>query len=212
MSAPTLPQVRAALTLTAFDSRAAQGHMAPSERPFSAPRENVRRAAVLIVLYPQHETAATDSVLAFPLIRRAEYPGVHSGQMSLPGGRLEADEQPEQAALRETCEEIGICSGVTLIGSLSRLYVPPSNFEIWPLVGWYNDQPRWQPDVREVDQVFSIPLAALLDDSSKRHDEREFMAGRRMRLPYYLLADQVVWGATAIILSELEQRLRLVMG
>jgi 8-oxo-dGTP pyrophosphatase MutT (NUDIX family) len=208
MTEPTLAQVRAAVALAPFDSRAAQARMAPSERPFGAQNDQVRRAAVLLLLYPESD----NQQLAFPLIRRAEYPGVHSGQMSLPGGRLEVNESWEQAALRETCEEIGVCGGIELIGSLALLYVPPSNFEIYPVVGLLSQRPDWKIDTHEVAQVHPVGLSTLLDESSKCYDEREFVPGRRSRLPHYVLADQIVWGATAIILSEFEQRLRAVIA
>ncbi len=205
---PTLAQVRAAIALSPFDSRAAQAQMAPNDRPFAPRNDPARRAAVLMLLYPN----SADQYLSFPLIRRTEYPGVHSGQMSLPGGRIEPGESWEAAALRETCEEIGVCANIELIGSLALLYVPPSNFEICPVVGFIATSPEWRTNTREVAQVHPVGLPSLLDPASKRNDEREFVPGRTMRLPYYWLADQIVWGATAIILSEFEQRLRAVVG
>src|SRR5215468_9980659 len=109
----TLDQVKAALKLSDFDAPLAHTRMAPSHRPVArAVPGNPKLAAVLILLFP----LASD--LAFPLMRRTEYPGVHSGQMSLPGGSIEPGETWSQAALRETCEEFGVCGSIDLLGEL----------------------------------------------------------------------------------------------
>src|SRR5258708_20970256 len=119
--AVTLDDVRKALALPDFDPLAAQVRMAPRPRPIrrvGLPGDP-RLAAVLVLLYP------LDSVLHFPLMRRAEYEGVHSGQISLPGGKREDGETFEQTALRETREEFGVSAPVEILGALTPLYVPP---------------------------------------------------------------------------------------
>src|SRR5690606_4979843 len=107
-----------------------------------------------------------DDRLYFPLIRRQDHPGdVHGGQVSFPGGRQEQDETYEQTALREAEEEIGITPGdVQIIGTLTTLYVPPSNFEIHPIVGTISYFPRWIPQVAEVAEMIEAPLDVLFDD------------------------------------------------
>ncbi len=145
-------------------------------------------------------------------MRRVEYPGAHSGQISLPGGGAEPGESWEQTARRETCEELGACEDIELLGPLTSLYVPPSNFEIHPFVGFCAERPVWRPAPGEVAGLLEIPLSALLDEDSKRNDEQEFTPGRRAKLPYYWLGANVVWGATAIILSEFEHRLRSALA
>src|SRR5579864_8707575 len=127
-----LDDVRKALALPAFDHAAAQKLMAP--RPPRAMRRgdlpgSPRLAAVLVLLFP------VDGVLTFPLMRRPEYEGVHSGQISLPGGSQEGGETFEQTALRETQEEFGVSEHIEILGALAPVYVPPSDFEIHPLVG-----------------------------------------------------------------------------
>ncbi|MHB8627881.1 MAG: NUDIX hydrolase [Aggregatilineales bacterium] len=209
----TLAHVRAALALAAFEARAAQGRMAPSDRPFTvAPNIVPRQSAVMLLLYP---LMADSNELAFALMRRAEHPGgVHSGQISLPGGSCEPGESWEQAARRELCEELGVCDQghLDLVGVLTPLYVPPSNFEIHPVVGALPERPTFQLDPREVAGVLEVPLRDLFDDTLKRHDEHNLAPGRRAKIHYYWLRESVVWGATAIILSEFEHRLRTVLS
>jgi len=207
-----LESIRAALAFPDFDAIAAQRRMAPSDRPFTFPAGlTPRQSAVLILLYPL-SLDNSDLAWHFPLMRRVEYPGVHSGQISLPGGQSEPGETWEQTALRETCEEVGVCDGIEVLGPLTPIYVPPSNFQIHPFVGACMQRPTFKIDPLEVADLMEIPLHLLLDEARKRHDEREFVPGHRAQLPYYWLGESVVWGATAIILSEFEHRLRAVLS
>jgi 8-oxo-dGTP pyrophosphatase MutT (NUDIX family) len=207
----TLDHVRRALNLPAFDVDAARLRMAPLGRPIR--REGVsgkpRLSAVLCLLYPVNDA------LHFVLIRRNEYKGVHSGQISFPGGKHEDSESYEQTALREACEEIGVCGDVTVIGRLTELYVPPSDFLIHPIVGYTPSMPEWMIDPYEVAEVIDVPLDSLLDDAIKGSGERVLtMTGLTANVSYYRVGSQLqhqVWGATAIILAELEGRLRAVI-
>lgn len=151
------------------------------------------------MLYPHRLT----SELHFVLIRRPEYPGVHSGQIALPGGRREGSESLEQTALRETKEEIGV-RAVTLevIGALSPLYTPPSNFCIYPFVAYSLIHPTFQPDPREVAEVVEVPLRLLLDLSIRRVETWHFEQIGARRVPFFDVYGHHVWGATAMILSE----------
>lgn len=207
----TLDAVRAALTLPEFDSQAAQLRMAPQTRPMLRADQSgtPKLAAVLILLYP------VQSELTFPLMRRTEYPGAHSGQISLPGGSAEPGETWVQTALRETCEEFGVCDSIEVLGTLAPLYVPPSDFEIHPVVGALPERPVWQPDPREVAEILEVPLAHILDEQFKQFGDwtlGSVDSGRTARVPYYHLYGQTVWGATAIILSEFEHRLRATVA
>ena len=201
----TLEHVRAALALRDFDAPAAQCLMAPQPRPgyrSSQHPESPRQAAVLVLLFP------VETNLAFALIRRTENQhDVHSGQISLPGGALEAGETPLEAALREAREEIGVYGTINIIGSLAALYIPPSDFEVHPFVGFVDTHPKWALDSTEVAEVVECPLPWLLDETRKVVEDWN-LDGFMLRVPWYNVGGHRVWGATAIILSELEQRLR----
>jgi 8-oxo-dGTP pyrophosphatase MutT (NUDIX family) len=205
----SLAQVRAALALPDFASEAAQRRMAPRPRTMSRSDERSglpRQASVLVLLYPAGEG------LAFALERRATNPhDVHGGEIGLPGGAREGDETPLATALREAREEMGVSTPIEVLGRLRTLYIPPSDFDVHPFVGYAAPRPVWQPDSSEVAEVLDCPLAWLLDDGRKRCDEWE-VHGAMVLVPWYDLFGHKVWGATAIILSELEQRLRAVSG
>lgn len=206
----TSDDVRAALNLPGFDTAAAQQAMIPGTRRLDATRKpDSRQAGVLVLLYPD------DGELHFVLTRRTETLRGHSGQISFPGGRRDpADASFVDTALRETCEELGVCERdrreMVVLGQLSTLYIPPSDFEVFPIVAALDYRPVFRPNPAEVAQVFSVPLAALLDDRYKQSEYRSFN-GQQVRIPYYGFHGQIVWGATAIMLSELEGRLRTVL-
>ncbi len=202
--------VQTALQLPSFDVRQAQLKMAPIPRAVRRPQSkngSPRLAAVLVLLFPTEQHG-----LSTVLIQRNQYPGVHSGQIGLPGGqREENDGSFAVTALRETHEEIGVpYTEIELIGNLTSLYIPPSDFEVYPYVGYSAHHPVWKPDPSEVAGVIETPLATLFDDTVKHVDEIE-VRGITVRAPYYAIEGHRVWGATAIILSELESRLRLTL-
>lgn len=205
---PTLADVQCALTLPEFDVVVAWKRMFPSLRlaEYSAEEnEQAMPAGVLLLLYPSHD------VLTFALTRRTEYVATHKGQISLPGGAQEQYELPRQTALRETCEELHVCLDETcLIGALTPLYVT-SGFIIHPFVGYTPSRPAFEPDPIEVAEVLEVPLPLFLDDGIKIV-ERWDHHGLEMDVPFYRIHDQSVWGATAIILSEFEGRLKTVMS
>jgi 8-oxo-dGTP pyrophosphatase MutT (NUDIX family) len=163
-----------------------------------------RKAAVLILISP------LDDKPVITLIERPAYEGVHSGQVSFPGGKIEPDDASMlAAALRETQEEIGIESThIHLIGQLSNVYIPPSNFFVFPFLAYMSTTPVYQPDPHEVSRVFTMPIEHLLDQSAKGfvpiiRPEITFEA------PCYIFEDYRIWGATAIMLSELEWLLQV---
>ena len=205
----TLEHVRAALALENFGVLDAQLRMAPKARPLRRPSDkdgHARRASVLVLLFP------AEAGLSFVLLRRAYNPhDVHSGQISLPGGAREAGETPVQTALRETREELGVTEAVEVLGMLGALYVPPSDFEVQPVVGYVPARPLWRPGPGEVREVLECPVQWLLDDRRKAFGELT-VRGHAVRTPWYDVRGYRVWGATAIILSEFEQRLRRVLG
>ena len=166
-----------------------------------------RSAGVLVLLY------IAQGQLHFPLIERTSHNArdKHRGQISLPGGKHETQDASLTAtALREAEEEIGVvASSVTVLGQLSSLYIPVSNFEVVPTVGLVDSAPTWIPEAAEVERVIEAPVTHLYADGAVKHTDMPMSAGVRLRrVPYFDLAGEVVWGATAMILSELRQVLQ----
>lgn len=185
---------------------AAQRRMAPEaiqngpnrwETPYDC-----RKAGVLILLYP-HATLSPQPELHLVLIRRPDYPGVHSGQIALPGGRREPGESLQITALREAEEEVGVSpQQVTVLGQLSPLYTPPSNFCIYPFVGFSREKPAFKPDKREVAELIEAPLRLFLDPAARREEVWNLGKYGERRVPFFYIFEHKIWGATAMILSE----------
>ncbi|HEY9006714.1 NUDIX hydrolase [Ohtaekwangia sp.] len=156
-----------------------------------------RPGSVLILLYEE------DGIVKFPLIKRPEYTGAHSGQISLPGGKAEAGEDYIQTALREGHEEIGIdASQVNVLGRLSNFFVIPSNFMVTPVVATM-EKPMFTPDAREVVRILSCNLFDLLREEAVLQKEIIAAGQYRMMAPYFDIESEIVWGATAMMLNEL---------
>ena len=194
----TLDDMRAALQQP-LPGLAAQIKLAPEYRMESlraTPPADARTAGVLILLYPH------DGAWHFPLMKRVDDGLVHSGQISLPGGSQAAGESLRDTALREACEEIGAaCAEIDVLGQLSTLYIPPSNFLVTPTVGCAAQRPDFRCDPREVAELIEVPLSMLFDrDVVKR--EPWNLRGVTVEVPFYQIGPHKVWGATAMILSE----------
>ncbi len=181
---------------------AAHLQMAPIARIEQAhlfqPNENTRISSVMLLFYPENGR------LHFPMIVRPENSGVHSGQIALPGGKKdEEDEDLIATALRETHEEIGIkIDRSQVLGQLSHLYIPPSNFLVYPVVAAIEEKPSFVPSPYEVAELLSVDLYDFLEKHPRQ--EREIEARyMRAKVPCYELNDKIVWGATAMILCEL---------
>ena len=138
---------------------------------------------------------------------RPTYEGIHSGQISLPGGKYElTDSDLSVTALREAQEEIGVDSKkVRLIGRLSELYIPPSNYIVQPFVGVLETEPAFTPDPKEVERIIEIRLEDLLDEKNKRKKRILLRTGTSILAPCYIIDGNTIWGATAMILSEFRE-------
>lgn len=155
-----------------------------------------KRAGVLLLLYPRN------GELYFPLTRRVDQVEHHKGQISLPGGAQDEGESLRQTALREAHEEIGIApASVEILGQLSSLFVPPSNFWIQPFVGYIPHRPVFDAAAHEVAELIEAPLAALLDARTVHTEDWE-IRGAVWPIPFYQFGPHKVWGATAMILAE----------
>lgn len=189
----------------------AQLRMAPPGRARAvAPNGTPREAGVLLLLYPR------SGALHFVLTRRTDRLGHHGGQISLPGGRREPDDADFAAtALREAREELGIATeNVERLGTLTALYVPPSNFIVHPVVAYVPHRPIFRPNAEEVAEVIEVPLRVLLDPTTRTAEPRA-PAGRRgapAMTPFYRIGEHKVWGATAMVLSEFETLLRTALA
>lgn len=153
--------------------------------------------SVLILLYER------EGQVCFPLIKRPDYTGAHSGQVSLPGGKAEAGETIIETALREGEEEIGIRPGqVEVIGQLSEFFVVPSNFLVTPVIAWAKEPIDLTPDPREVARILRGELRHLMAPEAVQ--TKDILAAQQftMRAPHFEIEGEVVWGATAMMLNE----------
>lgn len=182
--------------------RAAQYRMAPQPRSGGGPNDpipaNARQGGVLALFYP------LEGQPYLPLILRPTYDGVHSGQVGFPGGGQESGDLDLVAtALREAQEEIGIAlEPITVLGQLTPLYVFASNYLVHPTVAWMAQPPHFQIDQREVAALIEMPLTALLDPAHYRREYWE-LRGRTVDVPFFHIQNYTIWGATAMMLSEL---------
>jgi len=165
-----------------------------------------RLAAVLLLLFPTGED------LSFLLTVRSNTLPNHRGEVSLPGGATDPeDASPIATALRECWEELGVAPDqITVWGSLTPIYIPPSNFRITPIVGFSAQPPELKPNTSEVSAVLTSTLRHLLDPATVVEEEWN-LRGEQVHVLYFAIGGQKVWGATAIILSEFVARLRRVL-
>ncbi len=179
----------------------AMSAMAPSQRQYvtitEARSAGCREACTSVILYPRNHLTYTVLTL------RCDNLQDHGGQVSLAGGAIECGESVRECALREAQEELGIAShDLRTLGMLTPLYIPPSHFCVSPVVFAIDRRPEFRPLDTEVEEVIEIPLRTLVLPSH-RHVEQWDFEGEERRVPIYRLEGHKVWGATAMILSEL---------
>jgi len=180
---------------------AAQIKMASgTRREFSTIPANAKEACVLCLLYPK------DNEWHIVLTQRVSTNknDRHSGQMSFPGGKYEpTDNSYENGALRETEEEVGIpAKAVSILGEMTPLYIPVSNFQVYPFVGVLDYAPTFTPELQEVKEIVETPLSLLLEDSTRQTTNLTVHDYTIKDVPYFNVFGKVVWGATAMMLSE----------
>lgn len=186
----------------------AQYKAVPPQRPRSDIEEmrrakDTRKAAVLALIHP------VDEIPHVALIERNTYPGVHSGQISFPGGKTEkSDADLIHTAQRETAEEVGVnASHYEIWGELTEVYIPPSRFLVKPYVGLASSELSFIPDAREVSRVIHAPLHRFLDDEALQPEEVD-VGSFKLKVPSYRWEGHVIWGATAMMISELSTLIR----
>lgn len=193
---------RMALPLPGLDAqlRMASGIRIEASKSYRPDTTKAKVGAVLVVLYPDN------GVIRTVLMKRPDYDGTHSGQISFPGGKWEeGDTDIVATALREAEEEVNIRRDeVMVIGQLTQLYIPPSNFLVHPVVGVLSKAPELIPDLHEVQSIHVPELSYLLRDDIIAEKEIVLSSGFRMRTPYFEVDGHTVWGATAMIIAELK--------
>ena len=163
-----------------------------------------KKAAVLALFYPNEKKETT-----FILTERASYKGTHSAQISFPGGKLDKlDTNLQQTALRETFEESGVHSNsIEIIRELTDVYIPPSNFLATPFVGFLDKRPAFVTNY-EVENIIEVLVEDLLSESSLTTVNLTTSYMQNTDVPCFKLNDYIVWGATAMMLSEIKELLK----
>ena len=186
--------------------------MVPPERAalmrnLNVEEENPRKAAVMMLFYPKNEKTH------LVLIIRNSYFGVHSSQIAFPGGKVEHnDESIEYTALRETEEEIGIpIDKITVIKAFTEVYIPPSNFMVFPFLGYCKEELVFKPDPKEVAGILELSLADFLDENAIVNKTMSTSYSANILVPAFKIQEHYVWGATAMMMSELKEILKKVI-
>ena len=191
--------------LKALPGEAAHNELMPLNRQFTSEalkkKPNFRRSAVAIIFYCKEPNIKSI------LIQRPVYDGIHGGQVSFPGGKMDdSDPNLEFTARREALEEIDLPSSLGIfIGKLSEIYIPPSNFLVEPNLFYVDSLPELTPDEREVESIIHFAINDLLNPDNLKTEDMQFEGGfTRKNVPYYAIQGYKVWGATGMILAELK--------
>jgi len=197
-----IEQLKIKLNGTPLPGLEVQMAMAPATRQEELRRKmnsnEARQSAVLVLFYP------IDNSPHLIFIKRPVDDTVHSGQIAFPGGRVEPDDRSfANTALREANEEVNIDPGqVTVIGSLSKLHIPPSNFDVYPIIGFSKSRHDLKGNY-EVDRILEVSIDELLDPKTKTYKTINHRLGKLVDVPCYFVEGEIIWGATAMMLGEL---------
>ena len=164
----------------------------------------VRKSGVLVLFYKK------DNEPHIVLIQRPIYEGTHSGQIAFPGGKVEdSDKDIVHTALREANEEVGVVmEHVEVIGQLSDVYIPVSNFLVSPVIGFVNYAPNFIAEEREVAEIVELRLSLLIQTKELSTDNIKLSNGKKLQVPTFQFNQKTIWGATALMLNELRWVLR----
>ncbi len=162
--------------------------------------KNPKKAAVLVLFYPNKNDET-----CFLLTLRSHYKGIHSAQISFPGGKFEkSDNNLKNTALREANEEVGIpIDDITIVKKMTDVYIPPSNFLVTPFLGFLSYTPTFITN-QEVAKIINVSLTDFLDDSAVSNTVLNTSYAENMIVPCFKLNNYIVWGATAMMLSEIK--------
>lgn len=180
----------------------AQVRMAPPGRStHMQPGHETRNAAVMVTLFPK------ENQWHIVFIERAKSNSQdrHRGQISLPGGKWDAcDKSFAETALRETQEEVGIPSEqIRMLGQLSELFIPVSNFYVYPFVGFMEETPKFVRQEEEVESILEVPVGLFIRQQTRKKTKMRLSNGVFLPdVPYFDLNGRILWGATAMIMSE----------
>jgi len=187
--------------------------MAPIERLLELKQKardakTAKKAGVMVLFYPSEENEAR-----LILILRKTYKGVHSAQVGFPGGKREPEDKTmEQTAVRETEEEIGVPRDhIQILKTLTEIYIPPSNFFVQPYLGIIDETPHFEAQEDEVEALIEVPVSHFMDDAIEITKKLSTSYATDIDVPAYLLNGYVVWGATAMMLSEVRQILKQIL-
>ncbi|RBP30775.1 NUDIX domain-containing protein [Oceanihabitans sediminis] len=203
-------KARSKISNLPLPAEASQFKMSPPFRAALAKKQQdkikfAKQSAVLALFYPDHEEETK-----LVLILRKSYKGVHSAQVGFPGGKVEeTDVSLQHTALRETEEEVGMpMQDVKVIKALTQMYIPPSNFYVHPFIGYTDYTPNFVKEESEVEDILEVSLQQFLDDRNVVIERVSTSYNREVEVPAFKLNDHVVWGATAMMLSEIKDLLK----
>src|SRR5690606_25396050 len=195
------------VTKMELPGEAVQFKMAPIERlkelkRIAKKKNTEKKAGVMVLFYPA-ENLETHLIL----ILRKTYKGVHSAQVGFPGGKMEKEDKTIQdAALRETEEEVGISrDAISVLKQLTEIFIPPSNFFVQPFLGITADTPKFIPQEEEVEALIEVSLDHFMDDTFITSQNLSTSYATNIEVPAFKLNGHIVWGATAMMLNEVRE-------